>query len=82
MKKTNFRRINVSLPESTIAVLEHISDKGERSMFIDEAIKERAARLKKKNLRELLKEGALVHQERDLDIAREWFHLEEELWKD
>ncbi len=81
MKKTSFRRINVTLPESTIAVLENIADKGSRSTFIDEAIKERAKRLKKENLRELLKEGAIVHRERDLEIAREWFHLEEELWQ-
>lgn len=82
MKKANFRRINVTLPESTIAVLEDVADKGSRSTFIDEAIRERATRLKKQNLRALLKEGAIVHRERDLDVAREWFHLEEELWQD
>jgi CopG family transcriptional regulator / antitoxin EndoAI len=82
MKRSSYRRINITLPESTVAMLETIVDKGSRSTFIDEAIKDRAKRLKQQSVRELLKEGAIVHRERDLEIAREWFHLEEELWQD
>ncbi|MGB7067918.1 MAG: hypothetical protein WBD22_00300 [Pyrinomonadaceae bacterium] len=81
MSKTAHKRINITLPESTVAMLESLAGKGSRSTFINEAIKERAKKLKQQNLRELLKEGAIVHRERDLAIAREWFHLEEELWE-
>jgi CopG family transcriptional regulator / antitoxin EndoAI len=82
MKRNSYRRINITLPESTVAMLETVADKGSRSTFIDEAIKDRAKRLKQTSVRELLKEGSIVHRERDLEIAREWFHLEEELWQD
>lgn len=81
--KTNaYKRINVTLPESTVEILESVADKGGRSTFINEAIKERARRMKRQDLRERLKEGAIVHRERDLQLAEEWFHLEEELWRD
>lgn len=30
----------------------------------------------------LLEEGAIVHRERDLRIAEEWFPLEEEIYRD
>lgn len=37
--------------------------------------------LDRKSLRELLKEGAIEMSERDLQIAQEWFPLEEEVWE-
>lgn len=81
MKQNAYKRINITLPESTVELLETIAGKGSRSTFIDVAIRERARKLKQKSLREQLKEGAIVNRERDLAIAQEWFHLEEELWE-
>lgn len=37
--------------------------------------------LDSQSLRELLKEGAIEMSERDLQIAQEWFPLEEEVWE-
>ncbi len=82
MRKSPRRRINVTLPESTVAILETVADKGSRSAFIDDAIKTHARNLKKANLREQIKAGSIANAERDLEIAREWFDLEEELWQD
>jgi hypothetical protein len=35
----------------------------------------------KRNLGRRLKEGALANAQRDLEIAQEWFPLEEEAWQ-
>ncbi len=82
MKKAAHKRINITLPESTVALLESVADKGERSTFIDQAIKQRMKEIRKQDLRERIKEGSLVNAERDLEMADDWFHIEEELWQE
>jgi len=82
MKNSAYRRINITLPESTVAMLETVADKGARSSFIDIAIKTHIKNLNKETLREQLKEGAIVNAERNLKMAEEWFHLEGDSWPD
>ena len=72
------QRINVILPESTVAVLNRVTTKGNRSRFIDRAVRSLVAAEGRKNLRARLKEEALANAERDLAIAAEWFPLKEE----
>jgi CopG family transcriptional regulator/antitoxin EndoAI len=55
--------------------------KGNRSRFIQEAVKHYVATRSRANLRKLLKEGALRNAKRDLEIAEEWFPLDEEAWE-
>lgn len=81
MKKTAHKRLNITLPESTVALLETVADKGERSIFIDVAIKSYVKQIKRGNLREGLKAGAIARSQRDLSLTEEWFDLEEELWQ-
>ncbi|MEQ1606180.1 MAG: hypothetical protein ABL999_15065 [Pyrinomonadaceae bacterium] len=81
MKKTAHVRINITLPEATFALLERVAGKGSRSTFIDDAIKSRVKNLEQQNLREQLKEGAIERAERNLQMAREWSHLEDEVWQ-
>jgi CopG family transcriptional regulator/antitoxin EndoAI len=75
------KRINIVLPEKTVRVLDRVTAKGARSRFIDRAVLHYVATRGRQNLRERLKEGYRVNAERDLDIAAEWFPLEEEAWK-
>lgn len=82
MKKVTHKRINITLPESTVAMLENIADKGGRSTFIDAAIRKHIHEIQKDDLREQIKAGAIANAERDLEMSREWFDLEEELWRD
>ena len=82
MKGNAHKRINITLPESTVVLLESIADKGSRSTFIDAAIRKHIKDIKMDGLREGLKAGAIANAERDLAMAEEWFPLEEELWKD
>ena len=82
MKQAAHKRINITLPESTVTLLESVADKGSRSTFIDTAIRIHASNLQKETLSERIKEGAIARAERNLKMAEEWFHLEEELWQD
>lgn len=71
-------RINIILPETTVAILDKVAAKGDRSRLIDRAIKQYVETQGRRKLREQLKQEALVNAERDLATAAEWFPLEEE----
>jgi len=75
------QRINVILPTATVAVLDRVATKGSRSALIDQAIRHYVKTQGQRRLRDRLKEEALVNSERDLQMAAEWFPLEEEAWK-
>jgi CopG family transcriptional regulator/antitoxin EndoAI len=81
MKKGTYKRINITLPESTVAMLDTVADKGSRSAFIDQAIRMQLKSVKQESLRERLKAGAIARGARDLSISEEWFDVEEELWR-
>ena len=75
------KRINVILPATTISVLDSVAAKGRRSVLIDRAIRHYVDTQGRQNLRERLKQEALVNAARDLRMAAEWFPLEEEAWQ-
>jgi len=81
MKRTTHKRINITLPESTVAMLESVADKGGRSRVIDDAVRLYVKNLKEKRLKQQLKEGAIARAERNLQMAQEWAHLEDEVWQ-
>jgi len=80
MKKLNYQRINITLPESTVEMLDKIAEKGARSTFIDLAIRNQIRSARKQKLREELKAGAVANAERDLAMVREWEQIEDETW--
>jgi CopG family transcriptional regulator/antitoxin EndoAI len=75
------KRINVMLPELTVKVLDRVAPKGDRSRFISEAVLHYVQTQSKANLRERLKQGALANAKLDLEIAKEWFPVEQEAWQ-
>jgi len=75
------KRINVILPTATVAVLDKVSTKGNRSALIDRAIRHYVKTQSQQNLRERLKLEALANADRDLQMVAEWFPLEEEAWR-
>ena len=75
------KRINVVLPVETIKVLDRVAPKGNRSRLISEAVLHYVESRAKGNLAERLKAGALANAKRDLEIAQEWFSLDEEAWQ-
>ena len=77
---TMYRRINITLPDSSVRLMERVVGKGERSRLIDEALRQYLRGITKKTLRKRIKEGAIRRAERDWALAEEWFLLEEEAW--
>lgn len=71
------QRLNITLPEETIKLIDKVTQKGDRSRFINEAVQYYIAQKALADLREQLKEGAISRAERDLQLAEEWFDLEE-----
>lgn len=74
------RRLNITLPVQTLRLLDRLAPKGDRSRYIDQAVRERAARAAKANLRRELKEGAIRNAERDRRLTAEWDGLSAEVW--
>jgi len=74
-------RISIILPEETLHLIDYMGNKKNRSQFVDEAVKHYIEHIKKVNLREQLRQGAIERSERDLKLAREWNVLEEETWQ-
>ena len=75
------KRINVILPTATVAVLDRVATKGNRSALIDRAIRHYVSTQSHENLQQRLKQEAIANAERDLQMATEWFPLDEEAWQ-
>ena len=74
------KRLNITLPDATIRRMDRVVAKGGRSRLIAEAVENYIDSVGRANLRKQLKEGAIRRAKRDLELAEEWFHLEEEAW--
>jgi CopG family transcriptional regulator / antitoxin EndoAI len=72
------KRINIVLPDKTLAVLDRVAAKGSRSQFISRAVLHFIESQGKETLRERLKREAIANAPRDIEMAAEWFPLEEE----
>ncbi|MEK7083911.1 MAG: hypothetical protein AAB932_01630 [Patescibacteria group bacterium] len=72
-------RVNITLPASTLKLVNQVAPRGDRSRLINEALQYYIESLGRKNMREMLKEGAQKRSARDAGLAAEWFHLEEEI---
>jgi len=75
------RRINITLPEETIRLIDRVAERGDRSQFINKAVKHLLEESSREHLKKRLKEGALRRAKRDLLLAEEWFPLDEEAWQ-
>ena len=75
------RRINVVLPESTIKSLSKVAKPGERSRFIDKAVRHYISNQSKAAVRALLEKTAI----RDIDLNRQimddWADVDRESWR-
>jgi CopG family transcriptional regulator/antitoxin EndoAI len=74
------RRINITLPEETLDLIDRVAKPGDRSNLIDLAVRHYVDSVGQARLRRRLKEGAQRRAERDLALASDWFSLEEEVW--
>ena len=74
------KRVNVTLSPDTLRLLDRVAPKGDRSRFIDQAVRTYVATKRRSSLAWLLKEGAQARAGRDLGLAGEWSELDNELW--
>jgi len=75
------KRVNIILPEKTLAVLDRIAPKGNRSRFVSDAVLHYVESQGKQSLRKHLAAGYRANADESLKIATEWFPLEEEAWQ-
>ena len=75
------KRINVVLSDQTLALLGRVAPSGNRSRLIDRAVRHYVTTRSRQNLRQRLKEGYLANAKLSLELAQEWFPLEEEAWQ-
>ena len=73
------RRINVSLSEEAVRLLDRLAPKGDRSRVLDELVKRTAH--DRAQLRARLKERAIRHANLDREVAAEWDPLADEVWR-
>jgi hypothetical protein len=73
------RRINVSLSEEAVRLLDRLAPKGDRSRFLDDLVK-RTAR-DRADLRARMKERAIRRADLDRQMAAEWDPLSDEAWR-
>lgn len=71
------RRLNISLPDETVRLIDRVAKPGNRSRLISDAVRRYVEELGRANLRRRLKQGAKRRADRDLAIAEEWFAPEE-----
>jgi len=69
------RRLNITLPEQTVRMLDRAVPRGERSRLIDEAVRRFIHEQQGSNLRKQIELGATARSERDRQIAEEWCAL-------
>ena len=75
------RRINVSFSEETLDLIDRVTKQKNRSRFIENAVRYYIRSVGRANLRKQTKEGTILQAERDIELAEEWFNLEEETWQ-
>ncbi len=78
---TLHRRLNITLPQGTLRLLDRVAPKGDRSQLIARAVESYVERTGHTNLQKLLKKGYQHASRQGRMIAAEWFPLEEEVWK-
>jgi CopG family transcriptional regulator/antitoxin EndoAI len=78
---TVHRRVNITLPEETIRLIDRAAARGDRSRFIDRAVKHFVHQMRRAQLKKRLKEGAVRRAERDLLLAEDWVVFDEEAWQ-
>jgi CopG family transcriptional regulator/antitoxin EndoAI len=76
------KRLNITLPERTVALIDRIAGKGQRSRLIAEAVEHYVEQEGRAKLRRRLREGAEARATRDLELVEEWFGLDEEVRPD
>ncbi len=72
------RRINITLPEETVELIDRISERGDRSRLINQAVRLYVHKVGRAQVRRRLREGYRKGAASDRKLAEAWFFLDEE----
>ena len=72
------KRLNITLPEETVRLMDRVVGKGRRSNLIDRAVRRYVKEETRANLRKQLAASYKANAEEDLRLAEDWFPLEEQ----
>ena len=75
------KRINVILPEATVRTIDRLSRPGQRSRFIDRAVRHYVTTASAEVLQNRLKQAALRDHDLDLAIAEDWTGVDQQQWQ-
>ena len=72
---TMHKRVNITLPEETLRLITRLAGRGERSRFLDRAVRFYAEQKSRGAIRKQLTDGYKKQAEFDQAMAEEWFPL-------
>jgi CopG family transcriptional regulator/antitoxin EndoAI len=75
------KRINVILSQETVRTIDRMARPGQRSRFIESAVQHYITTASPEALQERLKQAALRDHDLDLEIANDWFAVDQEEWQ-
>jgi hypothetical protein len=75
------KRINIMLPEDTVRTIDRLARPGQRSRFIARAVQHYIITASPEALQERLKQAAIRDRDLDLEIANDWFAVDQEQWR-
>src|SRR5712692_1840917 len=79
--KRSRQRINLTVSPSTAKLLERVAPKGGKGRLVDHAVRYFVETKAHSNLRMQLEEGYRAQARHDLEVAEEWFTIDEEAWQ-
>jgi metal-responsive CopG/Arc/MetJ family transcriptional regulator len=75
------KRINIVLPETTIEAIDRMASHGQRSEFINEAVKHFVSHHSQEAMRTQLEAAVIRDRDLDREIAADWFSVDAEAWR-
>jgi CopG family transcriptional regulator/antitoxin EndoAI len=75
------KRLNITLPEGTVRLMDRVAGKGRRSSLINHAVHWYVRKESRANLRKHLAASYKANAQMDLQLAEDWFPLEEQAWR-
>ena len=75
------KRINVILSADTVNTIDRMTHPGQRSRFIERAVRHYVATCSAEALHERLKQAALRDRDLDADMAADWLVVDQEQWQ-
>jgi metal-responsive CopG/Arc/MetJ family transcriptional regulator len=72
------KRLNITLPVETVRLMDRVAGRGRRSSLIDRAVRRYVKEETRANVRKQLAASYKANAELDLQLADDWFPLEEQ----